>query len=183
MIPLNDIGAKIRKLRKDAVPTIFPSLPTFLQGKGLSKRRVLKRRATIPIITRKVKRRRKADIIAAVRHDHDYLSSQSLEDQLKVRKVEVIQTRKKLKAVSRQNRKLEKTVSNLEQLLEDLKNQFNVQDHVLDILKQAGSGVPEHLFRRLTSNLSSQTTTREKYTPELRSFALTLHFYSPKAYR
>jgi pyridoxine/pyridoxamine 5'-phosphate oxidase len=91
----------------------------------------------------------------------------------------------KNQAVSRQNRKLESTVTNLEQQLEDLKNQFNVQDHILTSLNRlalaflnfcSGGYQTCHQRLRLERNMSSQTTTREKYTPELRSFALTLHF-------
>ena len=42
--------------------------------------------------------------------------------------------------------------------------------------------VPTLLYKRCQKNQSG-VTSREQYSPEMRSFALTLAFYSPKAYR
>jgi hypothetical protein len=49
-----------------------------------------------------------------------------------------------------------------------------------DILEQHFSEIPMSLIRRMLWN--NEKIIREKYPPELRSFALTLRFYSAKAY-
>jgi hypothetical protein len=72
-------------------------------------------------------------------------------------------------------------VTDLENILKELKAKFSIQGHVLDMLKQSGSEIPDSLFRRMTKNLSSKTTNRAEYPAALRSFALTLHFNSLKA--
>jgi septal ring factor EnvC (AmiA/AmiB activator) len=176
-------GAKKRSLKKDAVPTIFPDFPPSLQPKPLSKRRVLKRSATSAIKTCRTKRKKKREIVAKVNSDHSYPYPCTIEEKLQDHDDQLINTRKKLKAVSRKNTQLQKRVCTLEKMLKEVKEKFGVQDHALTILQQAGSEIPECLFRRLTKNLKSNTTTREEYPPALRSFAMTLHFYSPKAYR
>lgn len=38
------------------------------------------------------------------------------------------------------------------------------------------------LISRQIKNIESGHTSKQKYSPRLRSFALTLHYYSPKAY-
>ena len=91
--------------------------------------------------------------------------------------------RKRLKAVRQKYARLQTNVSKLESILKEIKGKFNIQDHIMDILKNCGSEIPGAFFRRLTKNLLSGKTTREEFPPALQSFALTLHFYSPKAYR
>ena len=49
-----------------------------------------------------------------------------------------------------------------------------------EMLKQAFSGVPLEMMKRMTSGKKSGKAS--KYSPELWSFALTLQFYSGKAY-
>jgi peptidoglycan hydrolase CwlO-like protein len=123
------------------------------------------------------------DIVAAVQADHTYSCHKTIEQKLQEKDDKLTDTRKKLVAISRKHKKLQETVEDLQNMLKDVKNKFNIQDHVHDLLKQAASEIPEELFTRLTKNLSRNTTSREEYPPALRTFALTLHFYSPRAYR
>lgn len=43
-------------------------------------------------------------------------------------------------------------------------------------------GMPNELFRRLKKNVKANHTNSMKYSPELRTLALTINFLSPKAY-
>jgi predicted RNase H-like nuclease (RuvC/YqgF family) len=177
-------GNKRRKLKKDAIPTIFPSYPKYLQPNEPAKRRILKRLASAPLQSAVHKKRKTEDNLRQVHADHSYCSQESeLPAQVKENEVKIINFRKKLKAVRQKNFQLKKKVTNLENILTSITAKFSVQDHVLDILKQASSEIPEALFGRLTKNLSSKSTCREAYPAALQTFALTLHFHSPKAYR
>jgi uncharacterized membrane protein YheB (UPF0754 family) len=152
------------------------------QGKQKKVRRILKRVST-PLPTSTSVKRRKLDILSAVKADHNYACHQTVEDKLQNTEAKLFQTKRKLIAISRKHKHLRKTLDDLQNMLKDLKQKFSIQDHVHDLLKQAASEIPADLFRRLTKNVSSNMTSREKYPPALRTFALTLHFYSPRAYR
>jgi hypothetical protein len=43
-------------------------------------------------------------------------------------------------------------------------------------------GVPLEMFRRIKRQKIGHLS-RDSYSPEMRKFAFTLHFYSPKAYK
>jgi DNA repair exonuclease SbcCD ATPase subunit len=175
------------------VPTIFPAHPKHLQVKKQTPRRILKRAAPSNLPVRNNKKRKIAALLSHIHADHSYPCTftqpsteeqlQEKSQQLKEMSEQLQEARKKLSAVRKRNVRLEKTVTSLEKLLKDLKANFNVQDHVLDMLKQSGSEITDSLFNRMAKNVSSQTTSRAEYPAALRSFALTLHFYSPKAYR
>ncbi len=168
-------------LRKDAVPTIFLNNPKSLQVREQKKRRALKRAISLPV---RASKRPKISDIEQIITDHSYcLTEERFSKQLHDSESKMTFFRKTLKAVRQKNSRLQKNVDSLKNILSSIKEKFNIEDHVVDILKQAGAEIPEALFNRLTRNLSTKSTTREEYPPALQSFALTLHFHSPKAYR
>ncbi|KAG8187521.1 hypothetical protein JTE90_019951 [Oedothorax gibbosus] len=63
-------------------------------------------------------------------------------------------------------------------MLNELKKKRMISDGASSILKVALTGSAQEFLHRL-----DLPSTREKYPPELRAFALTLHFYSAKAYK
>lgn len=73
-----------------------------------------------------------------------------------------------------QRSRLKKKIVSLTQMLNHLREKLLITQEHNDILEICGPSAAE-LFKRMC--LKSK-----KYSPSLRAFALTLHFYSPKAY-
>lgn len=88
---------------------------------------------------------------------------------------------KKIKRLQYSNRRLRKRVATLEEILNSLteKNLITEDDSV--ILEKLG-GKTKDLLKRMKQKKETGSVQRS-YTPELKSFALTLHFYSARAYK
>ena len=74
--------------------------------------------------------------------------------------------------------RLKKKVSSLNDVITSLTDNHYVSNECADILEKSISGAPLDLMKRITSGRKPGS-----YPPELRSFAMTLKFYSAKAYR
>jgi hypothetical protein len=176
------VSGKLVRLKKDSVPTVFPDFPKSMQPSEPKKRRAVKRAASLP--PTKSKRRKIGEIREVIQNDHSYFSTEEkVSNKLKESEEKIKNMRKKLIAVKIKNKKLQKTVTDLQNMLPIIKSKFCVQEPVIDILRQASSEIPEALFTRLTRNLKSKHNSRAEYPTGLQTFALTLHFHSPKAYR
>ena len=86
-------------------------------------------------------------------------------------------TKKKRKA-----KDLKKKVNNLKQIIFTLKQKGLISTEGVTSLEKSITDVPSSIIRRYIINSRREKPSRKKYPPELRSFALTLHFYSPKGY-
>ena len=89
---------------------------------------------------------------------------------------------KKLKCSQQQGRRLRKKVESLATVIAELKDKRMVSENCGQVLDATLSGVPNSVFTRQLRYHSTGKHTREEYDPMLKSFALTLHFYSAKAY-
>jgi hypothetical protein len=124
--------------------------------------------------------------LSSVRSDHSYAHTATPPStaEILVKTTEKLTNiRKKLDIARKKNGRLHNAVADMENMLKDLRAKFNIPDHVMNMLKESGSDIPASLFHWMAKNVSSKTTSRGEYPAALRSFALTLHFYSPKAYR
>nr|CAI5861024.1 unnamed protein product [Callosobruchus analis] len=83
----------------------------------------------------------------------------------------------KIKSLQQSVRRLRKKANNLQSVIDVLKKKALITENAEAAMKASLSGPAGEVFNRLLKGPSKQ-----KYTPALRSFALTLHFYSPKAY-
>lgn len=68
----------------------------------------------------------------------------------------------------------------LSAVLKELKDKYLLDESGMSVLENI-PGIRADLLQRQTAKASGQAVPRS-YKPELRSFALTLHFYSPRAY-
>ncbi|KAG8174446.1 hypothetical protein JTE90_027101 [Oedothorax gibbosus] len=84
---------------------------------------------------------------------------------------------KKIKVLQQKVRRYTKKVKDLSSLLSHLQSENLVDEDSLNILNTLSKANTE-IFSRLLSS----TNMNAKYSEELRTFALTLHFYSPRAY-
>lgn len=88
------------------------------------------------------------------------------------------QLNKKIKTEQTKCSRLKKKVENLKCIINILKDKNYVSAQCADLLDTTFSGIPNKLMKRML-----EKNKKTVYTPELRSFAMTLSFYSAKAYR
>ena len=88
--------------------------------------------------------------------------------------------KKKLKASQQKRRRLQANVISLKSVIKCLKEKSLISSHCESILHESLSGTALDLMERVVSRKKSDK--RYRYSEELRSFAITLKFYSSKAY-
>ena len=116
-------------------------------------------------------------------HDHKYCITASPRRMRRqmcdlVDKVESLQ--KKLKRSHQKTRRLKKKVNTLADVVSKLKEENLINNDCTAVLETTFSGVPCELMKRLMMQKEKRNPCA--YPPELRSFAMTLKFYSAKAY-
>ncbi|XP_025156716.1 uncharacterized protein LOC112589066 isoform X2 [Harpegnathos saltator] len=82
---------------------------------------------------------------------------------------------KEMKTLQQKNRRLKKLIVSLQELVAHLKESKLLSEDAADNFMNM---LPENV----KAIMSRKLKTYGSYSPEIRSFALTLHFYSPKAY-
>ena len=87
---------------------------------------------------------------------------------------------KKLKNSQWRTRKWRKRVATLTEVVSELKEKNLINNDCATILETTFSGVPREIMKRLVTQKEKKNP--GAYPPELRSFAMTLKFYSAKAY-
>lgn len=89
--------------------------------------------------------------------------------------------RKKVKTEQTKNSKLKKRIHSLKSVVSTLRDKNLVTTHCAELLESTFSGVSKDVMKRILKQ--KRHTDPGQYTAELRSFAMTLNFYSAKAYR
>jgi hypothetical protein len=93
---------------------------------------------------------------------------------------EVESLKKRLKSSQKKTKRRDKKVSTLASVVNVLKEKNLINSDCAALLETTFSGVSKELMKRLVTQKRKKNP--EAYPPELRSFALTLKFYSTKAY-
>ncbi|GFS18021.1 THAP domain-containing protein 9 [Elysia marginata] len=104
----------------------------------------------------------------------------SLKRKLEETNSKLSQSKKKIKTLQQTKRRLLKREEKLTSIIANLRSKNVLSTNSLSVLETCGSGIGD-LLKRCEAK-SKRKGQPAKYSPELRSFALTLHFYSPKAY-
>ena len=167
---------KRRILKTDAVPTNFPSYPKHLQKR--SKPRKPPKDRSIQKIT---------DNFAdpnVVEMDHSYHlpNPSELKRRLDQSLAKNDTLRKKVRKLNDSNNQLKKKISSLTEVVNELKEKHIVSENTAEVLEQASSKVPAQVFQRLLESNGKISQTHKLYTKELKAFAITLQFYSNRAY-
>lgn len=105
----------------------------------------------------------------------------ALKRKLSVSQENLVSARKKIKVLLQSKRRLLKRNANLKNILDELKKNSMLSTNSLGILEDCSEGVADLVKRQVAKKSNKSVPT--SYSPELRSFALTLNFYSPHAYR
>ena len=121
--------------------------------------------------------------IEDVRHDHTYFVSSSC--RLKNKVNDLIDTandlNKRLKRSHHKTFMLKRKVSSLASVVNELQKEQLISSDCASILETTFSGVPKELMKRLVTQQEKKNP--GAYPKELRAFAMTLKFYSAKAYK
>ncbi|GFR77033.1 THAP domain-containing protein 9 [Elysia marginata] len=104
----------------------------------------------------------------------------SLKRKLEETNSKLSQSKKKIKTLQQTKRRLLKREEKLTSIIANLRSKNVLSTDSLSVLETCGSGIGD-LLKRCEAK-SEGKGQPAKYSAELRSFALTLHFYSPKAY-
>ncbi|XP_071641013.1 uncharacterized protein [Temnothorax longispinosus] len=138
--------------------------------------------------------------IYSMRHDHHYEASPR---SYKRKLTSALSTIKKLSKECKLNKqrvkRLTTKISSLKDIVRTLRESISVSESGLACLESMADSDVSEFLRRYARNANKSKKTgskifkrrgklvagisREKYPPAIRTFAMTLHFYSPKAYR
>lgn len=103
-----------------------------------------------------------------------------LQEKLNKSEKKVEELKKKLKVSQQRSRRFQKKVFSLKEIIKELKDKDLISTNCENMLNQTFEGVPLALAKRMKSTKKSGKG--RMYSPEIKSFALTLQFYSAKAY-
>ncbi|CAB3997104.1 DNA transposase THAP9 [Paramuricea clavata] len=88
--------------------------------------------------------------------------------------------KRKIKALQQKLRRREMKARNMKQLINTLKKKLLIKQDEAELLHHNFNGLNLSLFNNVMKN-KAQTCGR-RYTDQIKEFAVTVHFYSPKAY-
>ncbi len=178
-----------RLLKDNSIPTIFTAnLPSELQDRRKQKfcknvfldhNYSLPSEAELYVKSQELKEESKTICL-----DHNYsLPSQK---ELDARNKRLIRKHKKLKkkfkAENQAKTNALKKCSSFQEVINDLQEKNLISETVEELLQKTTSKVPSQLFERLANSNQKSKKFQRKYTKELKSFAITLQFYSSKGY-
>jgi len=78
---------------------------------------------------------------------------------------------------------MKKKLKSMTEIIQSLKQTNNMTDSALDVLQLSSSDITADMLKRLSSQKRSGHLLRTKYGIALRKFAMTLNFYSTRAYK
>ena len=88
--------------------------------------------------------------------------------------------KKKLNVRNVQNCRLKKKVESLDTIIQDLKNNQKISSERAEELEGSFSGITKEVLMRGVKKIAGKATF---YSEEIKAFAMTLQFYSSKAYK
>ncbi|XP_066987476.1 THAP domain-containing protein 1-like [Macrobrachium rosenbergii] len=165
------------RLHSGAVPSIFEGFPEYFKENVAPKRKLPTNRSGTDTSNHAPANEKES--LLTVKEPSQTVCY-NVANEVKNLKRKLVQSKKKIKVLQQSKRRLVKRNSDLENVILELKRKRFISDESLGLLENCTCGVQD-LIKRQTAKHSNQP--RPTYSPELRSFALTLNFYSPHAYR
>ena len=153
------------------IPSVFCAFPSHLIPKTKTRRPPTTRSITLIEPSSPIVEASASDVTS---------EKTSLKRKLDATSTKLVSPRKKIKVLLQARRRLRKRNAELKTIITDLRKQALISSNSVDISESCAGGIPD-LFKRQKAKFQYQTLPTT-YSPELRSFALTLHFYSPCAY-
>jgi len=126
----------------------------------------------------------KQDISLAVQilQEHNYFRpSEALKDEICKKDEKIKKLEREVALLKKRNKRANAKANSFKGLVKHLQEKDLIADSVTELLSQKGSKVPKQIFTRLLDSKTNKKR-RKFYTKELKSFAITLNYYSSKAY-
>ena len=165
-------------LRADAVPSVF-TFPQHLQKENKKRKSPVKRKlpsCSGTKATSKAVPNKKQKLCTQPMQHHNYCVSPS--KVIPKLKESLLNNQKKVRALTRKNLRKEKTIKGLVKKLENMKHLSNEQSQSLT---SNFGHMTKELFANEHKNANKSKSSR--YSDSIKQFAVTLHFYSLKAYK
>ena len=117
-----------------------------------------------------------AKIARRINIEHSYISREQPLSSKMVQKT--AKFKRKIKMLTQ---KVRQKINKMTDLLKSIGEQKLLEEDELALLRNNFGGMAQHIFCNQLSN-SRGSTRKRKYNQQIKQFALTLHYYSPKAY-
>ncbi|CAL9702423.1 unnamed protein product [Knipowitschia caucasica] len=113
---------------------------------------------------------------SSISKEHNYRISESPKSAKRKTETQLDHCRKRLRTEKQKTKRLKKTIHSLSAVIEELKDKRLISTGCSEMMENSFSGVTKEIITRMEKGNKS------KVSEELQCFALTLHFYSAKAY-
>ena len=130
-------------------------------------------------------------IVKSIVTDHSYENAEKVElgdivsetdQEMQELQTRVMKLKAKVKVLNQNLRRKGKKIQSLQDLLAGLKEEECISNQQLDLINHNFEGVAKQLFSDQAQNMTFSTKMSHRYSQETKQFAMTLHYYSPKAY-
>ena len=162
------------RLKQSAVPSVFFQLGIDEISEEVRSRLELPRKH--PLLQQEDTMSSAAKVLC----DHNYAKENNQQTQDRSALEERL--RQKIKNLQQQQRRSKTKLENMEQIITHLKENLIINTEQAEILHTTFDKLQLSLFQNTKENLNSAQSAR-RYSDEVKEFALTIYFYSPKAYR
>ena len=149
--------SKRPRLKHDAIPSVFP-LPLSCKPKTI-------------------------DSFTTAKHDHKYVEKLEISTVQNL-KNKLSKSKQQLRHLKIQNLKLAKKINSINEVIEELQTKFFINNNTADILRDNFAKLPmlaKELFDSEITNIQKKNH-GQRFSEDIKRFALTVHYYSPKAY-
>ena len=161
-------GEPYPRLKPTAIPSVFPEFPKYLQRAPPKNRRELKRKTPKSPEGIKAKKQRV--------EKSAYIATGAGANSPTKKKL-----KGKIKTLNQKLRRRNNKINSLHDIIDTMKNRSMLSFSAADLLKDQFSGISSEILMNEIRNLSA-TPKWMRYSEELKKFALTVNFYSHKAY-
>lgn len=174
------------RLKEDAVPSVF-DFPSHLQKRRAERRPLVKYdslQSTEAVLSTSSICDIHAEQSPSVNAMHNYAVMTSpravkrkYEDMLQKERMRRSVANKRLKVARRCLFRKKHKLNSMKDIISELKKKKDISVASVELIERCFGHIPAEMLKRKLTLKS-----RQPYCDDLRSFALTLHFYSPKAY-
>lgn len=91
--------------------------------------------------------------------------------------------KRKIRILTQKIRRRDKKIKSLKELVQSLKKQGLVDVSMENILLDQFNGITAELIKNFKKNAASKTPKGHRYSLQMKKFAITLYYHSPKAYK
>ena len=114
--------------------------------------------------------------------EHNYFKPpEALKDEISSKDEKIKKLEREVALLKKRNKRAKAKIESFKGLVKHLHEKDLIAESVTELLSQKGSKVPKQIFTRLLDSKTNKKR-RKFYTKELKAFAITLNYYSSKAY-